>query len=123
MRGVWSMKRKRKVATGEIYKWKSRLCIDGSSQTKNVDFWETYSPVVGWEAIRTFLTIAIQQNWQTRQLDFVLAFPQAEVECDMFMEVPRGCSIKGSRKNHVLKIKKNLYGSKQAGRVWYLHLR
>ena len=28
MRGVWSMKRKRRVGTGEVYKWKARLCID-----------------------------------------------------------------------------------------------
>jgi len=27
------------------------------------------------------------------------------------------------RKNHVLKLEKNRYGQKQAGRVWYLHLR
>ena len=29
---VWSMKRKRRIFTGEIYRWKSRLTIDGSKQ-------------------------------------------------------------------------------------------
>ena len=51
MRSVWSMKRKRRVGTGEIYKWKARLCVDGSSQTKNVDYWDTYSPVVSWSTV------------------------------------------------------------------------
>lgn len=122
MRSVWSMKRKRKVATGEIYKWKARLCVDGSSQQHGVNFWETFSPTVQWETLRTLLTLAIANNWTTRQLDFVLAFPQADVECPMYMEIPRGCQVDGSKKDYVLRLNKNLYGSKQAGKVWYNYL-
>ena len=59
MLGVWSMKRKRRVGTGEIYKWKARVCIDGSSQQHGVNYWETYSPVVTWETVRSLLTLAI----------------------------------------------------------------
>lgn len=119
MRGVWSMKRKRRVGTGEVYKWKARLCIDGSSQKKGVNYWDTYSPVVSWETVRSLLTLAILNNWETRQIDFVLAFPQAKVECPMYMEVPQGCNVDGSRKDHVLSLKKNLYGAKQASKVWF----
>ena len=122
MRGVWSMKRKRRVGTGEIYKWKARLCIDGSSQQKGVNYWDTYSPVVSWETFRSLLTLAILNNWETRQIDFVLAFPQAKVDCPMFMEVPQGCNVDGSRKDYVLSLQKNLYGAKQASRVWFNYL-
>jgi hypothetical protein len=38
---VWAMKRKRRIATREIYKWKARLNIDGSKQIKGVNYWET----------------------------------------------------------------------------------
>jgi len=125
MRGVWSMKRKRRVGTGEVYKWKARLCIDGSSQEKGVNYWETYSPVVGWETIRSLLTLAIINKWTTRQIDFVLAFPQAEVECPMYMEIPKECYVDGSEFNekNVLLLKKNLYGTKQASRVWFEFLK
>ena len=119
MKSVWSMKRKRKVATGEVYKWKARLCVDGSSQQHGINYWDTYAPTVQWETLRTLLTLALANNWTTRQLDFVLAFPQADVECPMYMDIPRGCHIDGNNKDHVLQLNKNLYGSKQAGKVWY----
>ena len=119
---VWSMKRKRRLATREIYKWKARLTIHGGKQTHGINYWETYSPVVHWSTIRIFLVLSSIHGWHTRQLDFVLAYPQAPVECDLYMEVPRGFEIKGDRKRYALKLTKNLYGQKQAGRVWYQYL-
>jgi hypothetical protein len=39
------------------------------------------------------------------------------------MEIPKGVNLEGAdRKDYVLKLLKNLYGQKQAGRVWYNHL-
>jgi hypothetical protein len=61
---------------------------------------------------------SILKNWETRQIDFVLAFPQADVECDIFMEIPGGFVLKGDKKLNCLKLRKNIYGTiKQAGRV------
>jgi hypothetical protein len=62
-------------------------------------------------------------NWKTRHVDFVLAFPQADVECDMFVDLPWGVTFPGvHRSTHCLKLIKNLYGTKQAGRAWNQHL-
>jgi hypothetical protein len=120
---VWSMKRKRRILTREIYKWKARLNAHGGQQEHGVNFWETYAPVVNWFSIRLFLVISILQDWETRQIDFVLAFPQADVECDMYMEIPPGFNLKqGTKKQYCLKLTKNIYGTKQAGRVWNKHL-
>jgi hypothetical protein len=75
------------------------------------------------------MTMAILSKWHTRQLDFVLAYTQADIERDLYMKLPPGFTIPGKplseqdRKDYVLKLEKNLYGQKQAGRVWYLHLR
>jgi hypothetical protein len=71
--------------------------------------------------------MAVLNNWHTRQLDFVLAYTQADIERDLYMKLPPGFNIPGKamseqgRKDYVLKLEKNLYGQKQAGRVWYLH--
>ncbi|KAI2501363.1 hypothetical protein MHU86_13099 [Fragilaria crotonensis] len=116
---VWAMKRKRRIATREVYKWKARLNIDGSKQEEGVNYWETFSPVASWAAIRMVLITTLIHGWHTKQIDFVLAYTQAEVECELYMAVPKGFEVEG---DYVLKLKKNLFGQKQAGRVWNQHL-
>jgi Reverse transcriptase (RNA-dependent DNA polymerase) len=119
---VWAMRRKRRIATQEVYKWKARLNIHGGKQEHGVNYWETYAPVISWTTIRLYLILALINGWETRQLDFVLAYPQADIEVPMYMDIPQGFSIQGSRSDHCLLLKKNLYGQKQAGRVWNHHL-
>eukprot|EP00978_Attheya_sp_CCMP212_P035308 scaffold152839_cov109-Attheya_sp.AAC.1 len=121
---VWTMKRKRRIATREVYKWKARLNIHGGKQEKGVNYWETYSPMVTWNSIRIFLILAIVNDWHTRQIDFVLAYPQADVECDIYMEIPRGFQLPAGEnsKDYALKLRRNLYGAKQASRVWAQYL-
>ena len=58
-----------------MYEWKTRLCFNGSNQVKHQDCWGKYNPVVTLETIRTLLTLSILDNWHTKQVDFVLAFP------------------------------------------------
>jgi hypothetical protein len=121
MPSVWSMKRKRKIATREIYKWKARLNIDGSKQEEGVNFWETFAPVASWSTIRLVLILALIYGWDSRQIDFVLAYTQAAVECELYMSIPKGFEVEGDEE-YVLKLKKNLFGQRQAGRVWNKHL-
>jgi hypothetical protein len=122
---VWAMRRKRRIKTREVYKWKARLNLHGGRQKQGVNYWETYAPVVTWSAIRLVLILSIMLKWHTRQIDFVLAYPQADVECDMYMQFPQGFELADGLdgKDYCLQILKNIYGQKQAGRVWnqYLH--
>ena len=76
------MKQKSCIATREIYKWKARLNVHGGKQEYGVFYWDTYSQVAQWTSIRIFLILSIPQNWHTRQLDFVLAYPQADAETE-----------------------------------------
>ena len=120
---IWSMKRKRRLLTNEVYKHKARLNVHGGQQEHGVNYWETYAPVVTWAAIRLLLILVLIYKWYTIQIDFVLAYPQADVECDIYMKIPRDFTIEGKdRRTHVLKLIKNLYGQKQAGRIWNQHL-
>jgi Reverse transcriptase (RNA-dependent DNA polymerase). len=80
-----------------------------------------YSPVVNWISVRALLAISKIHNLPTKSIDFVLAFPQAELDTDVFMEIPAGFSSE-LRKTHVLKLNKSVYGLKQASSDWYKHL-
>jgi Reverse transcriptase (RNA-dependent DNA polymerase) len=118
---IWAMRRKRKIDTREVYKWKARINVHGGCQEKGVNFWETYAPVAAWSSIRLLLVCSAIKGWNTKQLDFVLAYPQAPVETDIFMEIPPGFeSTDGGDK--VIHLINNLYGQKQAGRVWNQYL-
>jgi hypothetical protein len=120
---VWAMRRKRRIATQEVYKWKARLNLHGGKQEYGLNYWETYSPVVTWATVRLILVLVLLNRWATRQVDFVLAYPQADIEVPLYMEIPRGFQSEGSRKKNCLLLEKNIYGQRQAGRVWnqYLH--
>ena len=122
---VWSMKRKRDIKTQQVKKWKARLNIDGSRMKPGIHYDQTYSPVVSWTSIRLLLTLAAVHNWRTTQLDYVLAYPQAPVEREIYMEIPKGFEMESkskSKKDYVLKLHRNVYGQKQAGRVWNKYL-
>ena len=61
-----------------------------------------------WD-LTLFLTLilGIIMGWRMRLLDFVLAFPQAEIKTDIFMKIPCHCSVhKSGWKNNILKLKK-----------------
>jgi hypothetical protein len=99
---VWSMKRKRRIVLREIYKWKARLNFHGEQQEHGVNFWEMYYPVIKWFSNRLFLVTSILKAWDTRQIDFMLAFPQVGVKCDIFMEMLVGFVLKGNKKLYCL---------------------
>jgi hypothetical protein len=123
---VWAMRRKRRIATREVYKWKSRLNLGGHKMIPGThyDLGETYAPALSWETIRLFLTLSIIHGWKSRQIDFILAYPQAPIPRPTYMELPRGINFpKGiDRNKHCLKVNKNLYGGKDSGRTWYKYL-
>lgn len=118
---IWSFKRKR-LPDGQILKYKARLCAHGGMQQWGVNYWETYAPVVNWMSVRILLAVASIHRLETRSIDFVLAFPQAKLDVDVFMELPIGIEIEDDVPNshrYVLKLNRNLYGLKQGSANWF----
>jgi hypothetical protein len=78
-------------------------------QEYGVNYYETHAPVVTWFAIRLMIVFSILFNQAMRQIDFVMAFPQAPIEMDMYMELPKGIETEhGNSKDHILKLLQNI---------------
>ena len=120
----WQMKRKRDAKTGAMKKHKARLNIDGSRMKKGEHYDMTYSPVASWNSVRMLLTLTALHGWHTKQIDFVQAFAQAPIEKTLYMKIPAGVDLEDGSdpRDYVLKIHRNIYGQKQAGRVWNRYL-
>ncbi len=120
---VWSLGHKRDLTTNEITKHKARLNLHGGKQVYGMNYYETYAPVVTWITIRLMIVFGILFQWSLHQVDFVMAYPQAPIEMDIYMELSQGIqTATGNSKDHVLQLLKNIYGQKQAGRVWNEYL-
>ena len=82
------------------------------------------SPVVQWSSTPLALILLLLQGWVTRQVDFVLAFSQADISHETYMQIPKGVkTVHGDSDTHMLKVKKNLYRGKTASKIWFEHLK
>ena len=80
--------------------------------------------MASWPAVRVALAMVLLHKWETRQVDYVMAYPQVPAPREMYMDIPKGCDIPGyNHRDWVLHVKRNIYGGKDAGQVWYLYLK
>ena len=86
---IWSFKRKR-FPDGTLNKHKARLCAHGGQQTWGLDYWDTYAPIVTWASVCLLLIVAKIHGLQSKSIDFILAFPQADLDVPVYMELPAG---------------------------------
>jgi histone deacetylase 1/2 len=130
---VWAFKCKR-YPDGLVRKLKARFCAMGCCQKENVDYFETFAPVVNWQTVRIMLAMSMLFGLATKQVDYTAAFVHADIDRDpnwdkmtteerrksgVFIQGPRGFATPGK----VLKLKKSLYGLKQSPRNFYNFLK
>lgn len=59
---------------GSVSRYKAQLVAKGFQQRLDIDFHDTFSPVVKAATIRLVLTLAISNGWPLKQLDVNNAF-------------------------------------------------
>ncbi|CAI7749876.1 unnamed protein product [Closterium sp. NIES-54] len=106
-------------ADGKIERYKSRLVAKGYQQKEKVDYKELFAPVVKPTTLRTLLAGATIKGWVVKQMDVTTVFLNGIFKEEIFVVQPQGFDDGSGR---VWKLKKALFGLKQAPRQWYLKL-
>jgi hypothetical protein len=98
-------------------RYKARLVTKGFTQIEEIDFQETFSPVARYEAIRFLLAHTALEDWELEAMDIKTAFLYGELNEEIYMEQLEGFAKRG-QENQVCRLKKAIYGLKQASRTW-----
>ena len=130
---TWTFKKKL-YPSGLVRKLKGRFCARGDRQIQNVDYFDTFAPVVSWTTVRLLLILSVQLSLATKQVDYTSAFVHADIDkppnfhmmtkdeqdrTGVYVDMPRGFSKSGK----VLKLNRSLYGLKQSPRNFFLFLK
>lgn len=110
----WVFKYKRD-SNGNITDFKSRLVAKGYQQVPGVDFVDVSSPVAQHTSLRLLLAISAHLGLTIKQFDIKSAFVNAPLAEEVYVEQPDGFADGTDR---VIRLRKALYGLRQAGRAW-----
>jgi hypothetical protein len=103
---------------GSIDKYKARLVEKGYSQTKSIDYAETFAPVNKLNIIILLIALATKYHWKLHQLDVKSSFLNDELKEEVYLTQPEGF-VEHGKEHLVCKLKKALYGLKQTPGSWY----
>nr|GEX21397.1 hypothetical protein [Tanacetum cinerariifolium] len=106
---------KKNTNMGVVYVFKARLVAKGFTQTYGVDYEETFSPVVDIRAIRILIAIAAYYNYEIWKMDVKTTFLNGHLSEEVYIEQHEGF-VNLKYPNHVCKLKRSIYGLKQAYR-------
>jgi hypothetical protein len=104
-------------AQGNVTRRKARLVAQGFTQQYGVDYLETYAPVARFASIRAILSMVAHHDWELDQMDVKSAYLNGVLQEEVYMKQPPQFA-KAGKEQLVCRLKKSLYGLKQAGRVW-----
>nr|GFC84060.1 putative retrotransposon Ty1-copia subclass protein [Tanacetum cinerariifolium] len=112
----WLFKKKTDM-DGNIHIYKALLVVKGYTQTPGIDYEETFSPVADIRAIRILIAIAAYYDYEIWQIDVKTAFLNGYLNEEVYMDQPEGF-VNPNYPNCVCKLKRSIYGLKQASRQW-----
>ena len=104
---------------GNVVRYKARTVVNGSQQVEGLHYNETAAPVPTAATIRTVLAVSAARGLKVRQWDFETAFLNSPIEEEVYVHPPYGVHVP---KGKCWRLKKCIYGLKQASRSWFMCL-
>jgi hypothetical protein len=108
---------KRDPTGGNNHKLKARLCAKGFTQRPGIEYTDTFSPTGHRQSFRQFMSIVASSNLEVKGFDVSSAFLHGELEEEVWMRFPKEVATE-HRAGKIARLRKSLYGLKQAGKCW-----
>ncbi|KAL9255297.1 Retrovirus-related Pol polyprotein from transposon TNT 1-94-like protein [Drosera capensis] len=113
----WNFKTK-KDSLGNIKRYKTRLVVKGFTQKEGSNYNETFAPITKKNSLCIILALVVYFDMELHQMDAKTTFLNEYLE-EVYMKQPERF-LSGEGEHLVCKLKKSIYGLKQASDQWYL---
>ena len=113
--GIQDQKRQQR----DVERYKARLVAKGYTQRESIDFIETFSPVSTKDSFRLIMALVAHFDLELRQMDVKIAFLNGDLSEEVYMLQLESFKENG-KENMVCRLKRSIYGLKQASCQWYL---
>jgi hypothetical protein len=100
-----------------VIKHKVRLVAKGYVQKQGIDFEEVFTPVARIESVRLLLALAANESWPVHHMDVKSTFLNGELEEEVYVAHAPSFVVPG-KEGKVLRLRKALYGLRQAPHAW-----
>ncbi|GKA38243.1 retrovirus-related pol polyprotein from transposon TNT 1-94 [Tanacetum coccineum] len=97
---------------------KARLVAKGYAQEDGIAFEESFAPVARLEAVRIFVAYVAHKSFPIYQMDVKTAFHNGPLKEEVYVAQPDGI-VDLDHPEKIYRLRKSLYGFKQAPRAWY----
>ena len=102
----------------DFLKFRARLVACGYSQVPGKDFDLTFSPTAKYKSLVIVLHLAAIFGWELAGIDVSNAYIEADIDKLIHMTLPKDLFRWKDGSPIIVKLKKSLYGLKQAGELW-----
>ena len=112
----WVYKLKPPTSLNPTPTFKARLVAHGYKQKANIDYGSTFAQVATMKSFRIFIWLCVTQGLLLTQADFTSAFLVGLIDKEIYMTGPPGYTdVMGE----VVRLRKSIYGLRQAPRIFY----